>query len=86
MLDLLTPVQQGTGTDVLSVASLFTGGMGGAAVLIITGPRGPSTVFAHAEQISVARVGVGAETAGLTCPAIAANDAGQFAERWAMWN
>jgi uncharacterized protein (DUF58 family) len=86
MLDLLTPVQQGTGTDVLSVASLFTGGMGGAAVLIITGPRGPSTVFSHGDQISVARVGVGAETAGLSCPAIAANDAGQFAERWAVWN
>jgi uncharacterized protein (DUF58 family) len=86
MLDLLTPLQQGTGTDVLSVASLFTGGIGGVAVLIVTGPRGPSTVFSHADQISVARVGVGAETAGLACPAIAANDAAHFAERWAMWN
>ena len=86
MLDLLTPLQQGTGTDVLSVASLFTGGLGGVAVLVITGPKGPSTVFSHADQISVARVGVGAEVAGLACPAIAANDAAQFAERWAQWN
>jgi uncharacterized protein (DUF58 family) len=86
MLDLLTPLQQGSGTDVLSVPSLFTGGLGGVAVLIVTGPKGPSTVLSHADQISVARVGVGAETAGLSCPAIAANDGAQFAERWAMWN
>ena len=86
MLDLLTPLQQGSGTDVLSVASLFTGGLGGVAVLIITGPKGPSTIFSHGDQISVARIGVGAETAGLSCPAIAANDAAQFAERWAQWN
>ena len=86
MLDLLTPLEQGSGTDVLSVASLFTGGLGGVAVLVVTGPRGPSTVFAHGDQISVARVGAGAETAGLNCPAIAASDAAQFAERWAQWN
>ena len=70
----------------LSVASLFTGGLGGVAVLVVTGPKGPSTIFAHGDQISVARIGVGAETAGLSCPAIAANDAAQFAERWAQWN
>ena len=86
MLDLLTPLQQGSGTDVLSLASLFTGGLGGVAVLVVTGPRGPSTIFSHGDQISVARVGVGAETAGLSCSAIAANDAAQFAERWAQWN
>jgi uncharacterized protein (DUF58 family) len=86
MLDLLTPLQQGSGTDVLSVASLFTGGLGGVAVLIVTGPKGPSTALGHSDQISVARVGVGAETAGLSCPAIAASDAAQFAQRWAMWN
>ncbi|MGZ4767148.1 MAG: hypothetical protein ACXVLX_00625, partial [Ilumatobacteraceae bacterium] len=61
-------------------------GLGGVAVLIVTGPRGPSTAFARGDQISVARVGVGAETAGLGCPAIAASDAAQFAERWAQWN
>ena len=86
MLDLLTPLEQGSGTDVLTVASLFTGGLGGVAVLVVTGPEGPSTVFSHGDQISVARVGVGAETTGLSCPAIAANDAAQFAERWAQWN
>ena len=86
MLDLLTPLEQGSGTDVLSVASLFTGGLGGVAVLVVTGPKGPSSIFSHGDQISVARVGVGAETAGLSCPAIAAQDAGQFAERWAQWN
>ena len=86
MLDLLTPLEQGSGTDVLSIASLFTGGIGGVAVLVVTGPRGPSTVFLHGDQISVARIGAGAETAGLSCPAIAANDAGQFARRWAQWH
>ena len=45
MLDLLTPLEQGSGTDVLSVASLFTGGLGGVAVLVVTGPKGPSTIF-----------------------------------------
>jgi uncharacterized protein (DUF58 family) len=86
MLDLLTPLEQGSGTDVLSIASLFTGGLGGVAVLVVTGPRGPSTSFSHGEQISVARVGAGAETAGLACPAIAATDAAQFAHRWAQWH
>ena len=86
MLDLLTPLEQGSGTDVLSLASLFTGGLGGVAVLVVTGPKGPSTIFSHGDQISVARIGVGAGTAGLACSAIAANDASQFAERWAQWN
>jgi uncharacterized protein (DUF58 family) len=86
MLDLLTPLQQGGGSDVLSLASLFTGGLGGVAVLVVTGPRGPSTNFSHGDQISVARIGAGADTAGLKCSAIAAADAAQFAERWAQWN
>jgi uncharacterized protein (DUF58 family) len=86
MLDLLTPLEQGSGTDVLTLPSLFTGGLGGVAVLVVTGPRGPSTVFTRGDQISVARVGKGAEIAGLNCPAIAAEDAAQFAERWASWN
>jgi uncharacterized protein (DUF58 family) len=86
MLDLLTPLEQGRGIDVLSIASLFTGGLGGAAVLVVTGPKGPSTVFSHGDQISVARIGVGAETIGLGNAAIAAADAAQFAERWAQWH
>jgi len=86
MLDLLTPLEQGTGTDVLTLPSLFTGGLGGAAVLVVTGPRGPSTVFTRGDQISVARIGAGADTAGLNCPAIAAAHAAQFAERWAQWS
>ena len=86
MLDLLTPLEQGSGTDVLSVASLFTGGLGGVAVLVVTGPKGPSTKFSHGDQISVARIGVGAEIAGLGVAAISATDAAQFAERWAKWN
>ena len=53
MLDLLTPLEQGSGTDVLSVASLFTGGLGGVAVLVVTGPKGPSSIFSHGDQISV---------------------------------
>lgn len=86
MLDLLTPLEQGSGTDVLTLPSLFTGGLGGAAVLVVTGPRGPSTVFTRGDQISVARIGAGADTAGLNCPTIAAADAAQFADRWASWS
>jgi uncharacterized protein (DUF58 family) len=85
MLDLLTPLKQDRGIDLLSVASLFTSGLSGVAVLVVTGPRGPSTIFSHGDQISVARIGRGAEAAGLNCPVIAANDASQFAERWAQW-
>jgi len=85
VLDLLTPLQQGQGADVLSIASLFTGGLGGSSVMVITGPRGPSTPMPRADLFSVVRVGAGADTAGLTCPSIAAADAGHFVERWAQW-
>ena len=41
VLDLLTPVQQSTDDDLLSVASLFAGGFDHTSVLIVTGPIGP---------------------------------------------
>jgi uncharacterized protein (DUF58 family) len=85
ILDLLTPLQQGRGTDVLSMASLFTGGLDGSPVLVVTGPQGPSTPFPRGDRSSIVRIGKGAETTGLNVPAIAAPDAAQFVERWAQW-
>ncbi len=85
ILDLLTPLQQGRGSDVLSMASLFTGGLDGSPVLVVTGPHGPSTPFPRGDRSSIVRIGEGAETTNLTVPAIAANDAAQFVERWAQW-
>ena len=38
VLDLLTPVQQACGTDLLSVAALFTGGLDQTSVTLVTGP------------------------------------------------
>ncbi|MGB8859312.1 MAG: DUF58 domain-containing protein [Ilumatobacteraceae bacterium] len=85
ILDLLTPLQQSDGTDVMSMASLFTGGLDGTSVLVVTGPSGPSTLFPRSEQLNVVRIGAGADTVGLNCPAIAATDASQFVERWSRW-
>jgi uncharacterized protein (DUF58 family) len=85
ILDLLTPLEQGRGTDVLSLASLFTGGLDGSPVLVVTGAHGPSTRFPRGDRSSIVRIGEDAETAGLSVPAIAATDAAQFVERWALW-
>ena len=43
VVDLLTPVQQASGADLLSVATLFRTGIDQAAIILITGPDGPSS-------------------------------------------
>ncbi len=80
VLDLLTPVQQSTDDDLLSVASLFAGGFDHTSVLIVTGPSGPSSRFGEVERVTVVRIGEGA--GGGAGIAFAAASAPEFVERW----
>lgn len=83
VLDLLTPVAQTTGVDVLSVAALFTGGLDQTSVTLVTGPAGPSSGIGGADLMTVIRVGRGAAAApGIT---MAVESARAFVERWRAW-
>jgi uncharacterized protein (DUF58 family) len=80
VLDLLTPVQQAGDTELLSVASLFSGGFDHTSVLMVTGPSGPSSRFGSAERLTAVRIGEGAVAGpGIT---LATNDAIEFVQRW----
>jgi uncharacterized protein (DUF58 family) len=83
VLDFLTPVQLTAPHDLLTVASLFSGGFDHTSVVIITGPSGPSSRLASLDRMRIVRVGDGAaSTAGI---AVAAADAGEFVTRWRSW-
>jgi uncharacterized protein (DUF58 family) len=83
VLDLLTPVAQTTGTELLSLAALFTGGLDQTTVTVVTGPGGPSSGLGGVRSMTVIRVGAGAQLApGVT---IAVADAQAFVERWRAW-
>ena len=80
VLELLTPVQRSADDDLLTVASLFTGGFDHTSVVMVTGPSGPSSRFAAAERLTAVRVGEGAASGrGI---ALAANSASEFVRRW----
>jgi uncharacterized protein (DUF58 family) len=83
VLDLLTPVQQSEPTDLLPIATLFSGGFDQTSVVFVTGPTGPSSSFATSERTSVVRVGEGA-TSGIGI-VLAASDAKEFVQRWRSW-
>jgi uncharacterized protein (DUF58 family) len=83
VLDLLTPVQQTTGTDLLPVASLFVSGFDQTSVVMVTGPSGPSSLFTTSDRMSVVRVGRGAVGGG---GAMGAADAREFVSRWRAWD
>jgi uncharacterized protein (DUF58 family) len=80
VLDLLTPVAQSIGDELLPVASLFTGGFDHTSVLMVTGPMGPSSRVGDIDRMTVVRIGQGAAAA----PGIAlmAETASEFVERW----
>jgi uncharacterized protein (DUF58 family) len=83
VLDLLTPVQQSHGDDLLSVPSLFAGGLEQSAVIVVTGPGGPSTQLRESERAVAVRIGAGAQlTTGVV---LAVEDAAEFAQRWRPW-
>ncbi len=83
VVDLLTPVQQASGSDLLSVAALFRGGLDSAAIVFITGPDGPSSRLASSDQMLTVRIGEGAQAGpGI---ALAVGDAREFTQRWKPW-
>jgi uncharacterized protein (DUF58 family) len=83
VLDLLTPVQQSSPEELLSVASLFAGGLERSAVIVVTGPGGPSSQVRASERAISVRIGHGAQLSpGVV---LAVEDATEFAERWRPW-
>ncbi|MGH9134130.1 MAG: DUF58 domain-containing protein [Ilumatobacteraceae bacterium] len=84
IVDLLTPVQQGSEDDLLPVAALFRAGLDHAAIVIVTGPDGPSSRLASSEHMLAVRIGYGAQAGqGI---ALAATDAREFTQRWKPWS
>lgn len=83
VLDMLTPVHQATGGAVMSLVEIFHSGLDHTAIMLITGPTGPSSTFAHTDRLSVVRVGKEATLApGVV---LAVSDAQEFASRWRPW-
>lgn len=80
VLDLLTPVQQSDADDLVPVAALFAHGVDHTALVVLTGPSGPSSRFASSERLAIVRIGDGA--VGGADIALAANDAAEFVRRW----
>ncbi len=83
VLDLLTPVQQAGGTELLPVASLFAGGFDHTSIVLVTGPSGPSSRFASSERMSIVRIGAGATATRDII--LAAEDAREFVQHWRSW-
>jgi uncharacterized protein (DUF58 family) len=83
VLDLLTPVAQSEDGNLLPVAALFAGGFDHTSVVVVTGPRGPSSSLASSERMSVVRIGAGA--VGGPGIVLAADDAPEFVRRWRSW-
>ena len=80
VLDLLTPVRQTTGADLLSVPALFVGGITHTSIVLVTGPAGPSSRLSSWDRMAMVKIGAGAELGPGV--AIAAQHAGEFAQRW----
>ncbi len=85
VLDLLTPVQQTAGDRLLPIASLFVSGFDHTSVVMVTGPRGPSSQFSTSDRMVVVRVGEGAAPVAGDA-AMAARDAREFVRRWRTWH
>ena len=83
VVDLLTPVQQASGAELLSVAALFRGGLDQAAIVFITGPDGPSSRLASSDLMLTVRIGEGAQSGPGIVLAVA--DAREFTQRWKPW-
>ena len=84
VLDLLTPVEQVPASSSATHSELFRDGLDHTAIVLITGPDGPSTMFARHASMSVVRVGRDAALAPGV--ALAVDDAETFARRWRPWH
>ena len=84
VLDLLTPVHQCGSDGLASLAEIFHSGLDHTAIIMITGPAGPSSTFTHTDRLLVVRVGKEASVApGI---GLAVSDAKEFAHRWRPWH
>ena len=84
VLELLTPVAQTSGTDLIHIGELFTHGFDHTSVVLLTGADGPSSRVAGAEQMIVVRIGESAVPAtGISMTALDATD---FVNRWRAWS
>jgi uncharacterized protein (DUF58 family) len=83
VLDLLTPVHQATRDAVVSLVEIFHSGLDHTAIMLITGPKGPSSTFTHTDRLSMVRVGK--EAALAPSVVLAVRDAQEFAMRWRPW-
>ena len=84
VLDLLTPIQPSAADDLLPLASLFAHGFDHTAIVMVTGPTGPSSRVTALEQVATVRIGADAQ-AGADI-ALAASDASDFVHRWRAWS
>ncbi len=84
VLDLLTPVQRSGEGQLLALPALFNHGFDQSAIVMVTGPSGPSSRVASIEQMATVRIGEGAEPG--TGIALAAIDAADFVNRWRAWS
>jgi uncharacterized protein (DUF58 family) len=84
VLDLLTPVHQAGHDGVVSLAEIFHSGLDHTAIMLITGPAGPSSTFTHTDRLSIVRVGK--EAALAPGVVLAVHDAQEFAVRWRPWH
>ena len=84
VLDVLTPLQQSDGPDAVSIPSLFTKGLH-SSVVIVTGPKGPSTTPGDMRHFRVVRIGHGAALSTPGVRSLSAENAADFAVKWARW-
>jgi uncharacterized protein (DUF58 family) len=80
ILDLLTPVSQTAHEQTLPLVSLFSSGFDHTSVVMVTGPRGPSSRVRMADRFVTVRIGAGANTDSNAT--FAAEDAREFVRRW----
>ena len=84
VLDLLTPVPRSAPGDLLELTRLFDHGFDQTAIVMVTGPTGPSSRVASAEHMTTVRVGESARPgAGVSMAAV---DAVDFVNRWRAWS
>ena len=80
VLELLTPVQQTSPAETLSLSALFLHGFDHTSIVLVTGPAGPSSRVGSIERMTTIRVGEGATPGDGV--ALAVQSAGEFANSW----
>ena len=83
VLDLLTPVQRSATDELMPLPALFVHGFDHTAIVMVTGPNGPSSRVAAIAQMATVRIGTDAQPG--TGIALAAVDAVDFVNRWRAW-